>query len=274
MQANAGGHSRTQDQRRNTVNKGVRFESLGGIAAELNDQFRSNIALLLMLYIPIIVTLGALVALWFAVEFPAGDLFRDPIAIGRLPIYSGVLSNVGALIWCASAAVCLFAYFLSRHATNPRLNPTFLLAAGLITTMLLIDDFFMLHDFNDSSTVVPFEMGYVLFTSYAVAFIWFLTQFRATILRTEYLLLALALAGIAVSLFVDSTAEVLPWRAMYLFEDGSKLAGIVSWAAYLMKTSALQLRAQPEVARVVETRKPQTSRRSAMGVAASSTEGR
>jgi hypothetical protein len=32
----------------------------------------------------------------------------DPFVLGHLPFYAGILSNVGILLWSASAAICFF----------------------------------------------------------------------------------------------------------------------------------------------------------------------
>ena len=37
-----------------------------------------------------------------------GDLTRDPAAILDVPVYVGFLSQIGILLWAATAAICLF----------------------------------------------------------------------------------------------------------------------------------------------------------------------
>jgi hypothetical protein len=81
------------------------------------------------------------------------------------------------------------------------------------------------------------------YAAYAVVLLWFLASFRSTIVQTDFMLLALAVAGLGFSVAVDVVETIIPLRAnaAYLFEDGSKLFGIVSWAAYFVTVSARQI---------------------------------
>ncbi len=61
------------------------------------------------------------------------------------------------------------------------------------------------------------------------------------LLRTGFLLLALALAGFIVSTGVDRIAALISVTGLYVFEDGAKFFAILSWAAYFIRASARQL---------------------------------
>jgi hypothetical protein len=43
---------------------------------------------------------------------------NDTAAIARIHPIAGILSNLGVLLWCASASICLFAAFMSNPGSS------------------------------------------------------------------------------------------------------------------------------------------------------------
>jgi hypothetical protein len=163
------------------------------------------------------------------------DLTRDPLQVARMPVYTGMLSNLGALIWTGTAAICLFSYAVTRRQTTDGASAHFLLAGGLFTTTLLLDDFFMLHEI-----VFPRYLGVpeqLIYAGYGLALVWFLGSFRSTLLETDWLLFACALAAFGLSLIGDLIEAIVPFPGSAVIEDSAKLVGIMSWAAYFMMFS-------------------------------------
>ena len=122
----------------------------------------------------------------------------------------------------------------------------FLFWSGLITSVLLLDDFFLLHD-----ALIPRYLGLsekVIFLGYGIVTAWYLLRFRHIVLGAEYAVLFVALVGFALSILIDAFQSrwPSPWRI--LFEDGFKLLGIVSWSTYLIRTCvrAAQVRADTQ----------------------------
>jgi hypothetical protein len=66
----------------------------------------------------------------------------------------------------------------------------------------------------------------------------FLVGFRRVILEGDFLLLGLALGFFGLSVAVDVFTD----RELYLWEDGAKFVGIVTWLAYFVRVSARVLR--------------------------------
>ena len=162
---------------------------------------------------------------------PIGKLTRDPASITGVPIYTGFLSQIGVLLWSASTTICLFcASLLSTRQDKLRIKP-FLLTSGLLSLILGLDDIFLLHERVFPDLGVAEE---IVFASYAAFLFFYLFRFRAIILKTEYILLGMALLffGVSITLDVFEPAGIDP----YLWEDGAKLAGIVSWLAYFFRT--------------------------------------
>lgn len=189
-----------------------------------------------LIYAPLVIVFGIVIAVRIRTGIAIAEFTRDPLGFTDIPVYTGVLSNLGAIIWSATAAVCFFTFGVIGARSADGANPTFLFAGGLVTLMLLLDDLYMLHD-----VVFPEQIGIVedvTYATYAVVIVGFLVWFRASILQTDFLLLALAIAGLGFSSGVELIASLVSLPGLYVFEDGAKLFGIVSWAAYFVLASA------------------------------------
>ena len=74
------------------------------------------------------------------------ELFRDPLAVAMdvgtdcCHVYFGFFSNLGVLLWCSAASVCLFASMLLIQRKADRHQILFLVSAGIFTGLLLFDD--------------------------------------------------------------------------------------------------------------------------------------
>ncbi len=143
--------------------------------------------------------------------------------------YVGVVSNLGVLLWCAAAAGCFLAASL---VVRGRRSP--LLYAGVLTTALLADDLFLLHE-GVYALVVEERL---VFGLYALALVGYVVAFRRFLRATTPWLFAAACALFAVSLVADER-----WAGHHLLEDGSKFLGIVAWSTYFLAAAAAELRA-------------------------------
>ena len=166
-----------------------------------------------------------------------GELTRDPTAIGQLPAYYGFLSQIGIFFWSASAAVCLFCLLVLSDRKSDTNLKCFLLVSASLTSVLGLDDVFTLHESVFPDLGVPQTLvlsGYVVFT------VIYLARFYSVILETEYALLVMALFFFAVSV----TLDVWEPRGIdrYIFEDGAKLIGQVSWSAYFFRAGIYAIR--------------------------------
>jgi hypothetical protein len=164
------------------------------------------------------------------------DVFRQ----AEIPSYVGLLSNLGSLVWCGAFAVSIFSYVLLQK-TEKYKTLAFILYSSVISLLLLLDDFFMLHErFYKTYFHLPDEK--IVYVAYLVMIAVYLLNFRTIIAKTDYLLLILALVFFANSMSLDAIEQVLysfPQLApdpYFLAEDGSKLLGIVSWCIYMGRT--------------------------------------
>jgi len=213
----------------------------------------SRVRLLSALYVPTLLVLGGVVAinLWGGV--PIAHLMRDPMVAvyTDVPFYAGLISNAGVILWAVPAVVCIFAALVLRARGDADGWSPFLIASGALTGGLLIDDMFMLHDQALRDYVhVPEK---VTFLAYAVVVCVYLVAFIRRIKRTDVPLLILAFCFFGISLGMDVGVHdeihlhfvAEGFKARHLFEDGAKLFGIVTWCAYLVRTSWGALVGQP-----------------------------
>lgn len=173
-----------------------------------------------------------------ATGLPLIDLTRDPAASFQFAPYAGFLSTLGTLLWAAAAAACLLG---ARAGAAPGAGK-FLLHTGLLTALLCLDDAFLLHE-EILPALVPVrgvEYGmYLLYSLLTAGLVWGNARF---IMRTDFALLAAAIAFLAISMMMD---KVLPYRAAdgsvnegtVFFEDCFKFAGIVFWLGYVARTA-------------------------------------
>jgi len=119
----------------------------------------------------------------------------------------------------------------------------FVLWGGLISLVLLLDDFFMFHDY-----MFPRVFGIrekIVFSAYAGLLLLYFSIYFRVILQTNWLLLLFAMTFFGLSVLIDvfPRLTVVPWNNVigggipywrYLLEDGAKLLGIVGWLAYFV----------------------------------------
>lgn len=235
---------------------------------ELKAQLYRLFPTLLLVYIPVFAVLFGLFLLWLLTEARIADLTRDPLAVVEtallaiqrqpvegihilaelnIPLYAGLISNLGVLLWCGAGAICLFTWALLRRMGAPGPRGAYL-CAGLLSILLMLDDLFLLHE-----RVLPMYFGpaeKALFAVYGVLALAYVLGYRQFLMRTDWLLLVAAFVLFTVSLGFDFVSEETHIPQRHFFEDGSKFAGIATWTAYHVRTAAIQLLA---LARDVET---------------------
>lgn len=164
---------------------------------------------------------------------PADTLTRDIFIYTGLNVYVGLLSNIGIVIWGATAAVWLLcAAMLGRVARSHSLRPL-ALGAGIFTLWLLADDALMLHE-HLLPQLTGLKEGYFL-VAYGGSALALLLLGARKIMRTNYLLVLLAGGLLVASILCD---KLLPRTELELLvEDGLKFAGIAVWAAYAVDTT-------------------------------------
>ena len=202
-----------------------------------------NAQRVVQVWLPILVLLGITRLFSSMTSIPLRRLMLDPTEVTQVPFYTGIMSNLGTLLWTAAASICLFiAIFMAQMVGKAWKN--FFLVSGLLTLILLLDDLLRIHD-----EIFPvylgikgdiFGIGYVLFIGV------YLFRFRKLIVQYPYafLMMALGFFGVSVAIDVAPTGlkHLFPEADIVFFEDGAKLLGIANWLAYFAYLSAAILR--------------------------------
>jgi len=210
--------------------------------AQVFSQARVLVLFLFSLYFLPLFFLFAVVVASLQMDVSIARFTRDPAAVAHIHPFIGVVSNLGVVVWTATATICLFSWAIFRHSLDEMRFSTFLLCSGLMTTFLLFDDLFLLHD-----AIFPRYFGVnekIVFIGYGGLILCGMMMFKKCILETEYLVLIIALGFFGLALFIDAFQQGIQsyighWRI--LFEDGFKLLGIVGWFGYFLRCCLLRL---------------------------------
>jgi hypothetical protein len=208
-------------------------------------------ATVLKIYAPAVCFIGLTILAASSVGIPIYELVADPGEITKQPSHLGFLSQVGNLLWCATAAICLFSAYIVRVEPIVRSKRLFLflLVSGLFSGQLLLDDLFRLHEkagkilFGSEvpiSTAAQNFAEMLVFVIYILFTVAFLSSFRKVILRSNYLFLLLAICFFGLSILVDMTPDTMPGH--HLIEESAKLLGIFSWFIYFVRFCLQNLR--------------------------------
>ncbi len=162
---------------------------------------------------------------------PYSFMTEDPLQTAKMPFYTGMLSNLGAVLWAGAAASSLLCAILLRRRRRLSL---FMGVSGLVTGYLLVDDLFMMHEqFLRNWVHLPEKL---VFSAYAVMFIGYALFFMRDILADDhYPVLGAASLFLVSSMIYDALAGHGD-RGTF-FEDTLKFIGISLWFTYFFSNS-------------------------------------
>jgi hypothetical protein len=223
-------------ERSNEVKKPQAVNSSGPNRGNLRQQLRRVLPVLLLGALFVLLVAGAAAAVILHENVPSKMLTSDPASFTDSPWWLGALSNLGLLLLAGSAGIWGVVGYLARRPGSSSQSVHFLLVSALLSVALAIDDTYMLHDSVLPGLGVPERAVYL---AYGLAALAFVTFFRRTWLRTDYLIMFAAFAGFGLSVVLDSFWRVP--RAGYI-EDCFGLAGIVYWFLYAASASVFLFR--------------------------------
>lgn len=164
---------------------------------------------------------------------PFRHFSRDPLSVRRgAEYYTGSLSSIGVLIWWTGAVAATLAACARRH--DSRAIP--LLAAGMLTGWLALDDLFLLHETFFPRRGVSEQAVIAAYGLLAAAGGWL---FRDFLRQSEWILLLSASGFLVTSVVIDRVHDVAMW------EDSAKFLGIVGWTAFLVRAALFALTDRP-----------------------------
>jgi hypothetical protein len=208
----------------------------------------------LFLYLPIVLlfmTLGSISR--SSDDITLSYFTRDVVALGDLPFFAGLTSQVGGMLWSVALGICVFAVLLLQQQGRNGDAKRFLLQSAVLTGVLLLDDIFLVHEdigpdylhIGEKTIVVT----YFLFT------LFYLFSNRKEIFSSDYLVLGVALGMFATSIFFDaadlddydSLSRIFTEQFQTFLEDGFKFVGIATWLVYFARYSLQKIAASPKV---------------------------
>ncbi|MCB0382322.1 MAG: hypothetical protein KDD05_03210 [Psychroserpens sp.] len=196
----------------------------------LIQQLRTLRFSFLLIFVVILVTLGLLLGIHFNEDIPIEILTNDLAVLAELPIYAGILSQMGILLWSAAAAICMYSVPLIIDEEHKQ----FIRASVYITLLLGLDDAFMFHE-----TLFP-SLGIhqkIVFLGYGIMMLLYLYKYYKLILTTDFILFTLALGWFGISMLIDNFIRDVSPYITKLTEDGTKFIGIVTWLVYFIRTT-------------------------------------
>ena len=140
-------------------------------------------------------------------------------------------------MWSASASITLFSSL--SGLIKKRENSDFLFTGGILSCILCIDDFFLLHD--------KYIGPDFLYITYSIIGIYILIKFRKLIINSDFLAFIISAIFLALSIVFDKfIQQIFPnnYLQIQLFEEGFKFIGIVSWMYFWSKASLKSLRSR------------------------------
>jgi hypothetical protein len=210
-------------------------------------QLLASWRLLLTLYAP--VALVFLIAGLLSLVGPRMSVYyltNDVTDIGDLPFYAGSISQLSLLLWAATAtSICLAYYYLRKFGfARPQIR-RFLLLAGVFTTLLMLDDTYLIHE-----GVFPHYLHiseHVVSLAYLILGVAYVTFGWSEIVGGEYGLFFLALGLFLTSIVLDAIPSSYyenyfgMERLETIIEEGSKMAGILTWLAFYARYTYREL---------------------------------
>jgi hypothetical protein len=164
------------------------------------------------------------------------SLTRDPLDLTGLSPLTGLLSNLGAMVWAAATGICFVGAAIPGRDGRQHRFTRFLIFSGMLSLLFTVDDIFLIHDY-----FFPRYLRIRAIYSYAgyiiIVLCYFIYFFRF-IFSTNYLLLAIGIFGLGTSLIVG---VFIPSSNFQTFvEDSFKFLGIVFWLCYFANVVVLK----------------------------------
>lgn len=181
--------------------------------------------------------LMAIVGIGSEFNIPMDHLTGDPTAVAGIHPLTGVLSNLGIVLWCAAATACGLGARLVFRKLEKEIF-LFLFCSFLLTSFLMLDDLFQFHEDLSSTIGLNQKVVYLVLGASVAAY---LVRFRNVLLQTQIFPLLLAFNFLVISIIADTIVYKLfgdeMGQLLYFIEDGAKWIGIVFWCYYFVITS-------------------------------------
>jgi hypothetical protein len=166
--------------------------------------------------------------------FSLREIVRDPAQQTGQSSFLGFVSNIGIWLWVCSGTVCLFSAGVGGFTTEKR-QRELLILIGMLSLVLAVDDFFLLHD-----RYLPQRLVFIF---YAVFTITLLVRYFKKIMEIDGFAFLLAGGLLALSIFTDLNQRKIPfdYGQVQIVEDGFKFVGAASWLYFSYRLASFRL---------------------------------
>ena len=163
--------------------------------------------------------------------FTSIEIIRDPPHLNESSSLLGFISNIGNWIWVGSAAIGFFIVFTGGTAVESNRKELLFLAA-LLSMLLAVDDFFMIHD-----RYVKQNACYALYSICAIAL---LIRHYKMILEIDAIAFLLAGSLLATSIIIDLCQNHIPmtYENIQVLEESFKFVGGVTWLYFVSRVAS------------------------------------
>lgn len=189
---------------------------------------------LLCVVLPALLFYAASVFILTNSGFTLREILRDPAQQTGLSSFLGFVSNIGVWLWVSSVAICCFS-LLAGVARGRSSHTELLVLLGLLSLLLAVDDFFLLHE------RYVYQKGIFLF--YAVFAVSLLVRHFQRIIDIDGFSFALSGLLLASSIVIDITQRKIPldYAHVQLLEEACKFIGAALWLFFCGRTAAERL---------------------------------
>lgn len=163
--------------------------------------------------------------------FEIVEILRDPAQQFNTSSFFGFLSNIGIWLWVSSTAICFFTILTNGYSIEKQ-QKQLLLLTGLLSLILAIDDFFLIHD-----RYIRQSLCYLVYAILASAI---LIRHYKQILEMEGFAYILAGSLLALSILTDLVQSKLPfsYSSSQVLEEGFKFSGAAAWLYFNSKIAS------------------------------------
>lgn len=195
-----------------------------------SKETKRSIRMLLGMYLLVVGLLIVAAILSSLLDIPIEQFTADPTHTLSGHPFIGLVSHAGIFLWSAVASICLFSCAIIWKVGSAQ-QVRFLFFSGLISSALMVDDLFLLHE-----AILPYQLHIsqkLIYAGYTIPFAGFLWYFRNEIFKSEYQIFGAAIFLLALSVIGDM---VLPQKGIaYFIEDAFKIFGIATWFVYFVR---------------------------------------
>ncbi|MFM2063458.1 MAG: hypothetical protein RLZZ507_3128 [Cyanobacteriota bacterium] len=192
--------------------------------------FQQQIRILILVVLATLTPLAVVIKIGISItDLPVYSFIADPLAVAKLPGYVGLFSNIGALMFCASATICFGTYLILNKIKPFRKYAALFLWSGILTFLLMIDDLFMLHETLDEYFGFA---DYCIYMTYIIIAVRILIKYLSLIAKSQFIILLAAIGCFALSVFLDVLDDTIFNNKLINLEDTFKFLGINFWFTY------------------------------------------